>query len=55
MQISFFFFFCKTCIHLKILENIHISVNMIDDLLLLITTQLNVFLSWMQLLLLMQC
>ena len=33
MQISFFFFFfCKTCISLKILENIHISVNMIDRL-----------------------
>ena len=28
MKISFCF--CKTCICLKILENIHISVNMID-------------------------
>ena len=32
MQISFFFFFCKTCICLEILENIQISVNMIDRL-----------------------
>ena len=38
MQISFFFFFfflfffCKTCTCLKSLENIHISVNMIDRL-----------------------
>ena len=31
MQISFFFF-CKICICLKILENIQISVNMIDRL-----------------------
>ena len=31
MQISFCF--CKTCICLKILENVHISVNMIDRLL----------------------
>ena len=30
MQISFCF--CKTCIRLKILENIQISVNMIDRL-----------------------
>ena len=30
MQISFRF--CKSCICLKILENIHISVNMIDRL-----------------------
>ena len=30
MNISFCF--CKTCICLKILENIHISVNMIDRL-----------------------
>ena len=31
MQISFCF--CKNCICLKILENVHISVNMIDKLL----------------------
>ena len=31
MQISFCF--CKNCICLKILENVHISVNMIDRLL----------------------
>ena len=30
LQISFWF--CKTCICLKILENIHIPVNMIDRL-----------------------
>ena len=30
MQISFCF--CKTCIYLKILENIQVSVNMIDRL-----------------------
>ena len=30
MQISFCF--CKACISLKILENIHVSVNMIDRL-----------------------
>ena len=53
MQISFCV--CLTCTYLKILENIQISVNMIDRLDITDEYSLNkVILSWLQLFLSMQ-